>query len=48
MASEKDKTKVHAQLVKLLESLGIKITSKEEFNKKFDYYKRNWRKLLSL
>jgi len=47
MASEKDKTKVHAQLVKLIESLGIKITPKEEFNKKFAYYKKNWRKLLS-
>lgn len=47
IVSSKNKVKVHAQLVGMLESLGIKITPKEKFNQKFEDYKRNWRKLLS-
>jgi predicted adenylyl cyclase CyaB len=46
MASQKNKVKIHKQLVGMLESLGIKITPKEEFNQKFEFYKRNWRNLL--
>ena len=39
--------KVYKELYKKLKSLNIqKITTKQEFNKKFEYYKNNWKKLL--
>lgn len=28
-----------------LKELGIELTPKEEFDKKFEYYKKNWRQL---
>lgn len=46
MASEADKEKEYDNLKKKLESLDIKITPKEEFNKKFADYKENWKTLV--
>lgn len=46
MGTTKDKEKIHRLLVKKLKELGIKTTSKKEFDKKFNYYKRNWQKLI--
>jgi len=40
------KEKVHKYLEQKIKSLGIKITPKEVFEKKFRYYKNNWRKIL--
>jgi len=37
---------IKKQLEKLLIQFKIKPTSKSELNKRFDYYKRNWQKLL--
>ncbi len=45
-ASEKDKKKIYQILIKKLKYLDIKLTSKAEFNKRFNYYKNNWRKLI--
>jgi predicted adenylyl cyclase CyaB len=42
----KEKGIVHRDLESKLKSLGIKITPKSEFNKRFKYYKNNWRKIL--
>lgn len=39
---------VHKKLENKLKSLGIKITPKEVFDKKFEYYKNNWKKVLKL
>jgi len=38
--------KIHQQLENKLKSLGVKITPKEVFEKKFEYYKKNWQKIL--
>jgi len=32
--------------IQKLKSLGIEITPKEEFDKKFQYYKENWKSLI--
>ena len=40
--------KVHKELENKLKFLGIKITPKQEFNRKFEYYKKNWRKILKI
>lgn len=46
---ETDKEKIFNKLKQKLKMLGIKkITAKNEFNKKFQYYKKNWRKILNL
>lgn len=45
MASEENKEKEHENLKQKLKSLNVEITSKEEFDKKFLYYKENWRSL---
>ena len=45
MSNEKQKKEAHRKLTKLLESLNIKITPRREFEKRFTYYRRNWRKL---
>jgi len=39
---------IHKQLEERLKSLGIKITPKKVFEKKFKYYKNNWRKILNI
>jgi len=36
---EKDKEKIYQSLLKKLKELGIKLTPKKEFDKKFNYYK---------
>ncbi len=46
MSSAKNKEKEFEKLKQKLKSLGIKITSKEEFNKKFIHYKENWQDLI--
>ncbi len=43
--AEKSK-ETHQVLVRELEALGIKITSKEEFQSKFNYYRKNCKKLI--
>lgn len=45
MSDEKDKEKVYEFLKNKLEELNVNLTPKEEFDKKFSYYKENWRKL---
>jgi len=40
------KEKIHKYLEQKIKSLGIKITPREVFEKKFRYYKNNWRKIL--
>lgn len=40
--SKRNLVKVHRELSERLKSLGISITSKKEFNKKFNYYLKNW------
>jgi predicted adenylyl cyclase CyaB len=45
MASEEDKEKEYENLKQKLESLNIHLTPKEEFDKKFLYYKENWKTL---
>jgi predicted adenylyl cyclase CyaB len=44
----KEKEKIHKELENKLKSLGIKITPKNIFDEKFEYYKKNWRKILKL
>ena len=46
MSNEKQKMEAHKRLTKLLESLNIKITPRREFERRFAYYKKNWRKLI--
>ena len=45
---EKEKESIRKKLEKKLKSLGIEITAREEFDKKFNYYKNNWQKILKL
>lgn len=46
MTSAKNQEKEYEKLKQKLESLNIEITPKEEFNKKFLYYKENWESLI--
>lgn len=46
MCTEDMKEKEFELLKQKLLSLNIKITSKEEFNKQFQYYKENWKSLV--
>jgi len=46
MSTDEDKNKVYEILKGKLENLGIKLTPKEEFDKKFQYYKENWKNLI--
>jgi predicted adenylyl cyclase CyaB len=47
--TEQNKKKIYNDLKAKLLTLGIKeITPKKEFDKKFKYYKNNWRKILKL
>ncbi len=45
MAGEENKEKTLEMLKQKMKVLGIQLTPKEEFDKKFQYYKENWRKL---
>jgi len=47
MTSEENKEKDYESLKEKLKSLGVNITSREEFDKKFAYYKENWKSLTS-
>lgn len=47
MAESGEEEKVYDALMKEMEKFGIaEITSKEEFNKRFEYYKQNWQQLI--
>ncbi|EKE21492.1 MAG: hypothetical protein ACD_7C00215G0007 [uncultured bacterium] len=46
MSDLADKDMVIKDLKRKMDLLGIKETSKEEFGKKFEYYKNNWKKLI--
>ncbi len=46
MCSENDKETEYKRLKQILEFLKVKITPKEEFSKKFQYYKKNWKSLI--
>ena len=47
ICSAKDKEKEYINLIDKLKSLDIDITSREEFDKKFLYYKENWKSLIN-
>lgn len=47
MSDLASKNRVIKDLKSKMELLGIKETSKEEFDKKFKYYKNNWKKLIA-
>ena len=46
MTTEKQKSKTLIYLKNKLSELKIPLTPKEEFNKKYQYYKKNWKKLI--
>ncbi|HLC58246.1 MAG TPA: CYTH domain-containing protein [Candidatus Nanoarchaeia archaeon] len=46
MSSEQDKEKTEEYLKEILKSLNLELTPREEFEKKFKYYKENWRILI--
>jgi len=46
ITKEKGKEKVFQYLAGKLKGLGIKPTSKKKFDKKFNYYRNNWKKLI--
>ncbi len=43
MSDEKDKEKILISLKQKLQGLGIPLTPREEFDKKFEYYKKHWK-----
>ena len=43
-----NKENVSTLLKQKLESLGVKITLKEEFDKQYQHYKENWEELLKM
>ncbi|MDP6642353.1 MAG: CYTH domain-containing protein [Candidatus Nanoarchaeia archaeon] len=45
-SSEQDKDLILNKLKEKLNNLNIKLTPKEEFDKKFEYYKNNWKELI--
>ena len=46
MCSEETKEKEFELLKQKLKSLNVEITPREKFNKKFEYYKDNWKSLV--
>jgi len=46
MSSEEDKEKILKDLKKKLEELNIEITPREEFEKAYTNYKKNWKELI--
>lgn len=46
MSDEENKEKVYEFLKQKLKELNINLTPKEEFDKKYQYYKENWKKLV--
>ncbi len=45
ISTEEEKEKILSELKQKLKELNIELTSKEEFNDKFEHYKNNWRTL---
>ena len=45
MSTKKDAKKIHSLLTDKMNDLDIKISSKDEFSKKFKYYEENWQEL---
>ena len=43
---ENETEKKRDELISKLRSLGIKISERNEFEEKFEWYKRNWKRLL--
>ena len=46
MVQSGEEENVHIKLEKRLKKLGIKISTKKEFNYAFEYYKKNWKNLI--
>ena len=46
ISSEKEKEKIFEMLKKKLIKLNVNLTPKEEFDRKYKYYKKNWKKLV--
>lgn len=46
MSNEEDKEKILEELKQKLQELNIPLTSKKEFENKFQDYKKNWRELI--
>ncbi len=46
MSNKENQEQVYEFLKNKLKELNIKLTPKEEFDKKYNYYKENWRKLI--
>ena len=46
MCAENEKEKASEELKQMMTEIGIDITPKEVFNEHFEYYKKNWRKIL--
>lgn len=47
LVEEGDESNAHEELLNEMQHFGIdKPTSKEDFNEKFEYYKKNWRTLI--
>lgn len=46
LCDEGEKQKTHDYLIKKLESLGLPLTPKKDFTKRFKYYVKNWRRLV--
>jgi len=47
ICSEEEKDKELKKLKEKIATLNINITPKEEFDKKFEYYKKNWKELIT-
>ncbi|MCK4351811.1 CYTH domain-containing protein [candidate division WOR-3 bacterium] len=45
LCSEKEKENILKVIQQQMQNIGISLTPKEEFDKKYQYYKKNWRKL---
>lgn len=45
-ASPDNQEAVYVKLTEKLKSLNVKITPKEEFEKKYQHYKKNWKRLI--
>ncbi len=47
IGSEENKEKIIEELKQKMDELNISLTSKEEFNEKYNFYKENWRNLIN-
>ena len=46
IGTDKNKEKIHRELEEKFRYLGVKITPRKIFEKKFEYYSVHWRKIL--